>query len=215
MNTSPIAKTILCYGDSNTFGQRSDDVHKGRWPADVRWTGQLQSLLGNTYYIIEEGLSSRTTDLEYDKKPGRNGKSYLIPCLQSHSPIDLVISMLGTNDLKDIFQRSAKDVAEAMGGMIDDIRAYAPAAKIMLVSPIQINDKAEHFTTLYVHNYSVESVQKSQELAAQMELVARQKECLFFDAASVAEPGEDGLHFSRKSHDTFAKAMAERVVTGV
>ncbi len=55
MNTNPDATVVLCYGDSNTYGQRSDDVHKGRWPVDVRWTGALQRMLGNQYYVVEEG----------------------------------------------------------------------------------------------------------------------------------------------------------------
>ncbi len=71
MNTNPNAISILCYGDSNTYGQRPDGT-KGRYAADVRWTGQLQSLVGDGYCVIEEGLTSRTTNLEYAKKPGRN-----------------------------------------------------------------------------------------------------------------------------------------------
>src|SRR5476651_2205463 len=103
MTTNPNAITVLCYGDSNTWGQKPDK--SGRYPADIRWTGRLQQLLGNGYYIIEEGLGSRTTDLDYDKKSGRNGKIYLIPCLESHNPIDVVVLMLGTNDLKIEFDR--------------------------------------------------------------------------------------------------------------
>jgi len=68
MNTNPNAKTILCYGDSNTWGQKPDK--SSRYLVDVRWTGLLQKTLGDSYYVIEEGLSSRTTDLDYNHKPG-------------------------------------------------------------------------------------------------------------------------------------------------
>ena len=52
-------KTILCYGDSNTYGY--NPVTGGRWPEDIRWTGRLQQLLGNKYKVIEEGCNGRTT----------------------------------------------------------------------------------------------------------------------------------------------------------
>ena len=64
MNTNPQATKILCYGDSNTYGQKPDKT--GRYEANFRWTGVLQDLLGNSYYVVEEGLGSRTTDLNYD-----------------------------------------------------------------------------------------------------------------------------------------------------
>lgn len=214
MNTNPSAKTILCYGDSNTFGQRSDEVSK-RWPADIRWTGQLQNALGNDYYVIEEGLSSRTTDLEYTKKPGRNGKTYLLPCLQSHHPLDMVVLMLGTNDLKDVFARSAQEVARAVEGLVLDVQAFATqyshGTQILIVSPIHINDTAQNFVKLYTTNYSHASVQKSQELAQHLKAVAQAHGCAFFDAASVATPGEDGIHLSRESHDILATALHERI----
>lgn len=54
-------KTILCYGDSNTYGLKSDLV--SRYPRNVRWTGILQEKLGSEYYVIEEGLGGRTTDV--------------------------------------------------------------------------------------------------------------------------------------------------------
>jgi lysophospholipase L1-like esterase len=197
MNNNSAAKTILCYGDSNTFGQRSDDVTKGRWPADTRWTGRLQQLLGDDYYVIEEGLSSRTTNIDYAQKPGRNGRTYLTPCLQSHYPLDLVVLMLGTNDLKDEFNRSAKDVAQTVQQLVMDIQKFAEEynypTKILVVSPIYIDDTVTHFAQLYGTNYSHGSVLKSHELAGYLKETASANNCAFFNAASVAVPGEDGI----------------------
>lgn len=216
MNTNAHARTVLCYGDSNTFGQRSDDVNKGRWPADVRWTGHLQQLLGNDYYVIEEGLSSRTTNIDYAKKSGRNGKSYLTPCLQSHNPIDSVVLMLGTNDFKDEFQRTAQEVADAVAELIADIRQFAHASdlptKIIIVSPIHIDAAAPNFASLYGTKYSAQSVQKSLDLAACLEQVAQNNQCMSFDAATVAKAGEDGLHLSKDSHEPLAYALQQLLV---
>jgi lysophospholipase L1-like esterase len=124
MNTNPASMSVLCFGDSNTWGQKPDK--SGRYGVDVRWTGRLQKQLGEQYSVIEEGLGSRTTDLEYGKKPGRNGKTYLQPCLESHNPLDLVVLMLGTNDLKIEFHRSAQDVAEAIGGLVNLVSPQRP-----------------------------------------------------------------------------------------
>jgi lysophospholipase L1-like esterase len=215
MNSNVAAKTILCYGDSNTFGQRSDDVTKGRWPADTRWTGRLQQVLGNDYSIIEEGLSSRTTDIGYAQKPGRNGRTYLTPCLQGHHPLDLVVLMLGTNDLKDEFDRSAQDVAQAMEQLVLDIQKFAAEyshpTKILIVSPIYIDDTAAHFAELYDATYSHASVLKSHELAEYLKETARANDCAFFNAASVAMAGEDGIHLSYDSHEVLAQALGQCV----
>jgi lysophospholipase L1-like esterase len=91
-------KAILCYGDSNTWGY--DPVTKGRFPRDMRWTGVLRQSLGDDYLVIEEGLNGRTTVWDDPIEGYKNGAAYLVPCLTTHRPLDLVIIMLGTNDLK-------------------------------------------------------------------------------------------------------------------
>ena len=102
-------KTILCYGDSNTYGLKPDSSQ--RYPRDVRWTGILQKKLGEDYYVIEEGLSGRTTLWDDPIEEHKNGKTYLLPCLESHSPINLVVLMLGTNDLKTRFSLTPFDLS--------------------------------------------------------------------------------------------------------
>ena len=86
MITDPGAVVVLCFGDSHTHGIAFDDGQHVRLPADVRWTGQLQRLLGDGYSVIEEGLSGRTTDVDYDDRPGCNGRTYFVPCLLSLDP---------------------------------------------------------------------------------------------------------------------------------
>jgi lysophospholipase L1-like esterase len=215
MTTNPHATTILCYGDSNTWGQKPDKT--GRYPVDIRWTGRLQKRLGDDYYIIEEGLGSRTTDLEYDKKPGRNGRTYFVPCLASHNPIDLVVLMLGTNDLKIEFHRSPKDIADAIKGLLDDINQYASTKnnkppKVLVVSPIKINNTARDFKTFYEGvYYDAESATKSNELATAIQAVTNEAVVSFFDASTVAAAGEDGIHFSEEAHIALADALEKKI----
>ena len=166
MNITPNAITILCYGDSNTYGKRPDGTND-RHAADVRWTGQLQKHLGDGYHIIEEGLSSRPqTNLEFSKKPGRNGRSYLAPCLHSHTPIDLVILMLGTNDLKIEFNRPANDIASAIGELVNDIKEHTineqrNIPRILLLSPIHIDTTQPLFERLYRGELNQESAPRN------------------------------------------------------
>ncbi len=211
MNTNPDAIKVLCYGDSNTYGQKPDKT--GRYEVDVRWTGVLQNLLGSSYYVIEEGLGSRTTDLDYERKPGRNGKTYLAPCLHSHNPIDIVTIMLGTNDLKIEYRRSAGDIATALGGLIDDVREYGEtksgdSPKIILISPIEIDDRAPRFAEFYTGYYDTESMQESKKLTAVIEQIAKEKGVLSLDAATVSKPGEDGIHFAEESERPLAELIA-------
>jgi len=217
MNTNPTAKTILCYGDSNTWGQKPDKT--GRFPADTRWTGLLQKALGQDFYVIEEGLSSRTTDLDYSRKLGRNGKTYLEPCLDSHMPLNVVILMLGTNDLKIEFNRSPQDIASAIEELIAIIQSKTAKdrhdpARIILVSPIYVDDQASTFTKFYVPDfYNHESALKSQALSDELQKVATGAGCSFVDAAKIAHAGEDGIHFSQEAHAALAKALIEEART--
>jgi lysophospholipase L1-like esterase len=214
MNTRPDATTILCYGDSNTWGQKPDK--SGRYPANVRWTGKLQDKIGDDYYVIEEGLNSRTTDLEYNKRPGRNGKEYLLPCISSHNPLDVVIIMLGTNDLKTVFDRNAIGIAEALRGLVQNVKENARnkngnTPKIILTSPILIDDTAPLFSRFYTENFGHEAVVKSQNLANEVVRIAEETGCIFLDASTVAQPGEDGLHLNEESHATLAALVADTV----
>jgi lysophospholipase L1-like esterase len=210
MVTNPKAKTILCFGDSNTWGQKPDK--SSRYKTDERWPGLLQGTLGDDFYVIEEGLGGRTTDLEYAKKPGRNGKTYLGPCLESHEPIDTIVLMLGTNDLKTEFDRSVDEIGEALKGLVVVIqektsKTTGTAARIILVSPAVIDNTAPHFTELYTGYYDHESASKSQKICETVRLVAHETGCVFVNAAEVAQPGADGIHFSLEAHKNLAKKL--------
>ena len=58
-------KTILCYGDSNTWRTiprwQDSPIPSDRYDEDTRWTQRLAKALGAEYRIIEEGLGGRTT----------------------------------------------------------------------------------------------------------------------------------------------------------
>lgn len=90
--------TIVCFGDSNTWGYVPGSVAE-RYPRGVRWPGRLAAALGDDFEVIAEGLSGRTATVEPPDAEGRNGLPYLLPCLHTHAPVDLVVIYLGTNDV--------------------------------------------------------------------------------------------------------------------
>lgn len=216
MVPNPQAKRVLCYGDSNTWGQ-SPLVKGGRFAADQRWTGVAQQLLGDGFTIIEEGLSSRTTDLDYARKPGRNGRTYFQPCLESQNPLDLVVIMLGTNDYKIEFGRSAADIAAALANYVQDVKAYAKDSdsnppRVALVSPIYVDDTAPHFAEWYADRfYDARAVQLSHDFAAELQKTATATDSFFLDAALAAKPGADGIHMSAEGHAALGQVVAAKI----
>ncbi len=211
-------KTILCFGDSNTWGYDPVGSASSPFPVrhapDVRWTGVLARQLGAGFRVIEEGQNGRTTVLDDPIMPHRNGRAYLPACLESHKPIDLVILMLGTNDLKVMFGLPAGEIAAGAGQLVKLIRQSeagpkAAAPGILLVSPAlvgdfsQAPDLAEKFAG---------ALEKTRRFPALYEAVARLHGCAFLNIQphAIASPW-DGLHFEADQHGRIGLAMAAAV----
>lgn len=201
-------KTILCYGDSNTYGRHPETA--GRHERQVRWTGRLQAFLGDEYLVVEEGLNGRTTIYDDPAEPWKNGLSYLMPCLASHRPIDAMTLMLGTNDLKFFFELEPEDIAAGMERLILEIKAFSEAKKspmptILLMSPIHI---APDVVKTYPTDYNEASPVRSEKLAPLYKTLADKYGLLYLDAASVAGPSVyDSLHMDAEDHEKLAQAV--------
>ncbi len=205
-------KNILCFGDSNTFGSHPLG---GRHAYDKRFTGRMQMALGPEYRIIEEGLGGRTTVFEDAIDLGRCGRTALPGCIASHNPIDLIIMMLGTNDLKARFGATEWDLGKAMDQMLRTIEnaPYAPHYKkpaVLLVSPIVVGDRIEESP---FGCFDKSAIAKSHHFAKIYEPEAKAHGAYFFDAAQVAGPSEeDQLHMDEKSHAALAEALTQKVL---
>jgi lysophospholipase L1-like esterase len=204
-------KSILCYGDSNTWGY--DPVSKKRLPANVRWTGVLRQMLSSgCFEVIEEGLNGRTTVWDDPIEGHKNGKEYLIPCLESHRPLDLVVIMLGTNDLKKRFSLSALDVSLGAAELVDIVRkgAYGPGedqSQVLLLAPppvLEIGEWAEMLEG---------AAEKSRLLAGHFRRRAEERRCGYLDVSQVAVSSSiDGIHFEPEEHRKLGRAVAGRVL---
>jgi lysophospholipase L1-like esterase len=123
-------KTIVCFGDSNTWGYVPGSEGE-RHPREVRWPVRLQRLLGDGWEVIAEGLNGRTASIDRPDSEGRNGLSYLLPCLHSHAPVDVVVIFLGTNDVNFV---DDDRVARCVGRLVDIVRRCG-AEPLVVVPP--------------------------------------------------------------------------------
>jgi lysophospholipase L1-like esterase len=202
-------KTVLCYGDSNTWGY--DPGTRTRFPPDVRWTGVLARGLGAGYRIIEEGLNGRTTRWDDPIELGRNGLTYLRPCVASHQPLELIVVMLGTTDLKHRFNLIASDIAESAAGVAEEARRLAfrpdePPLQALLVAPPPVSTLTD-FAAMFAGAH-----EKSTQFGHVYRLAAERSHLPFFDAGTVIVSSEkDGIHFDAEEHRKLGEALAGEV----
>ncbi len=202
-------QTILCFGDSNTWGY--DPSTRQRFDPSMRWTGVLQRELGDGYRVIEEGLNGRTTVWDDPLSSGRNGLTYLRPCLESHQPLDVVTIMLGTNDLKRRFGLAPSDIAEGAGllaQVVQQTLAVQPkgAPGVLLIAPpptAKLTKLAGMFEG---------AGKKSREFSAHYRRNAEWNGCAFLDAGRIVQSSDlGGIHFEAPEHGKLAKAVAVEI----
>ncbi len=203
--------TVLCYGDSNTYGYSPENGM--RYPRNIRYPGRLQELLGDGYSVIEEGCNGRTTIHEDPLDGWKNGLDYLKPCLNSHKPVDIVIMMLGSNDLKTTFRLTAREIADGAATLVDVIRKFTAEKqgfipKIILVSPPELGEGLQ--TSPFYGDFDEKSLEESKKFPKYYKAVAEKYDCIFFDAAEYIYPSdEDSLHLTPEGHRVLAEKLAE------
>lgn len=201
-------KNILCFGDSNTFGLKPDGT--GRYDFNIRYPGVLQNILGNNYNVIEEGLPGRTTIFEDKKRPFRKGIDYIVPCVQSHNPLDYVIIMLGTNDCKTANNASAEEIASGLTKIITTVKNNTDAY-IIIISPIYLGEKIG--TEGYDLEFNQQSIATSKELSKHYLKVAEKYGCGFIDCAKIALASKiDEEHLDETGHSNLGKQVANFII---
>ena len=203
-------KSVLCFGDSNTYGLKPDG--SGRFEKTERWTRVLSEMLGHQdYEVIEEGLVGRTTVFEDSTRQGRNGSKLLPILLESHGPVDTVVVMLGTNDCKAVYNASPKLIARGAEILLRQIRDNNSAAKILLLSPIHLGETV--WKEEYDPEFDEKSVLTSKELKAVFAKLAEEFDCMFLAASDVAKPSEtDQEHLDANGHLALANAIYKKLI---
>ena len=204
---------MMFFGDSNTWGYCP--VNGLRYEKEERYTGILQSLMREDE-IIEEGLNGRTFVLHDPYSDYANGEAVLPYLLKSHMPLDIVVIMLGTNDLKHQFRLSAEAVARGARVLIKLIKnpylnEKYPVPKILLVSPIHLHEKIGELEGSWL-DYGKEEYEKSTQLAYWLKQIAQEYGCAFMDAAEYASASNiDGMHMEVSQHISLARALAHKL----
>jgi lysophospholipase L1-like esterase len=210
-----MTKTILIFGDSNTWGYDPESTpgNGKRFPIDVRWPGILQAELGTEYRVIDEGLGGRTTVREDPVEENRCGKQHLIPILDSHAPLHLVIIFLGTNDLKSRFNVTAHEISLGAGLLVQKTLERKKAfinrePKVLLVAP---PPTAPLDGTIFEDLFKG-ALEKSLQFGKYFKAQAEAHGVDFFDCGQlICSSEKDGIHLDASTHKTLGLAMAAKI----
>lgn len=213
---STATKTIVCFGDSNTHGYNSSNM--GRFTEKERWTCLLADLLGSGYLVREEGLSGRTTSFDDPLFEGLSGFSYIHTCMLTHEPLDLLIIMLGTNDVKERFSATPENITKGLERLtakaIHTPEAWRDKANILIIAPPPIEEG--YYETDIGPEMGKGCIEKSKALAPLYQKLAERLNCHFLDAASIPGVGMypyDRMHLSLEGHKRLAEKLAELIPT--
>jgi lysophospholipase L1-like esterase len=209
-------KNILVYSDSLTWGIIPNT--RQRLPFDVRWPGVMENALnaaGVQVRVLENCLNGRRTVWDDPFKPGRNGAHGLAQVIEMHSPLDLVILMLGTNDFQFCHPHNdAWSAAQGIATLVAEIRRAPvepgmPIPQVLVIAPSVIGTPAGLIAKKFAgaERRSVGVAETYRELCSSIG-------CAFFDAGSaVSSSSIDGIHLDREQHQTLGEALA--VIVGV
>ena len=210
-------KTVLCFGDSNTWGFDPASItlpNPVRHPIHVRWTGRLATELGPDWRVIEEGQNGRTTVHHDPFNLARRGIDYLPACLESHKPIDIVVLMLGSNDLKTVFHVPPGEVATGAGVLARFIQGSNCGPRngppeLLLICPPPIGDLS-HLPDL--EDKIFDGAARSRQLPRHFECLAISLGCSYLNSQEVVTPSAiDGIHLDPPAHAALATAIATRL----
>lgn len=205
--------TVVCFGDSLTWGFKP--VTGERYGYAERWTRRLQEVLGSSFHIVEEGLNGRTTVFEDPVAGDKNGLAHLETVLSTHAPIDILVIMLGTNNLKNRFNLTAGEIATSMGRLLMLVRKSEAGRKgktpsILLMAPPCLGDFEG---TPMAGPFSGQRANRESDLlSAAYEALAAEHGVHFMDAGSVVTVSPaDAIHLDLEMQAPLAEAVAKKV----
>ena len=214
---------ILIYSDSNGWGWVPTEAGfpTVRLPDDQRFAGVLANALGDGYEVVVDGLNNRTTNIDdpqdWGNVPGSafNGAAELPEAIAQELPLDLVVVMLGTNDAKAQFERSAEEIADAAIGLAEIVMVstgvateYA-APEVLIVAPPPFGPMNHDG----IAQFYVGGAEKSARFAEAFAAAGEDASVPVFSAADAmgSSDGFDGIHFTAEDHQQLGTALAATV----
>lgn len=204
-----MSKKIICFGDSNTFGYSGDPSEKkGRFSKEARWTGRLQALLGEEFFVAEEGMNGRSI--------GQESPSALeeLPQILEKQQGDFLLIMLGSNDCQFRFSTTVEEIGQSMEKLLTLAKESLKGENILVVAPVSMGKGVEkgNFSMLMDESSRLRSL----ELSATFRTIAQKEGCHFFngDVSSLQETGinsVDFLHLNEKGHGILGELLATEI----
>ena len=170
---------VVCYGDSNTYGYDPQGWFGGRYPAGTRWVDRLAEVTG--WEVMNAGMNGRSI-------PGRG---VVLP-----ASVDLLIVMLGSNDL--LQGTSPSEAAADMEHFLGGLEVKGEHVLLVAPPPMKLGTWVPH----------PDLVEKSIRMAEEYRALAARLGIRFADAGQwgVALSG-DGVHFTPAGHHAFADGL--------
>lgn len=174
--------TVLCFGDSNTYGYNPRTGT--RYPSYMRYPAVLQRFLGEDYTVIAEGLNGRTTAFPKEGIVWKSGLYAVEPVIASHYPVDTLVIMLGTNDCAAELELEAEDIAGGMEKLIIAARdlltekqGYSP--RIILVCPPHLEESV--LSGPFSEEMNAKSIEVSKRLPELYKELAKKQNAGYLD----------------------------------
>lgn len=205
-------RTILCYGDSNTWGA-VPGIDTGRYGIDLRWPRLMSDQLGSDFDVFEAGLNGRTTVFDRLPRTYRSGRELIVSTMETCAPLDLVVILLGTNDVSLPFL-SVADITRGAGELVTVVRASEEFGPTPGLSPTPLLIAPHIVGPLGPEDAMVSpgAVERSRELPAAYQEMSVRLGCDFLDLSPVVEASpQDPWHWEPEGHRAAAQAIAEKI----
>jgi lysophospholipase L1-like esterase len=214
---------ILVYGDSNTWGwtPTENGFPTIRYADEARFAGVMQAALGNGFEVVVDGLNNRTTNTDDFMDwgnvlaPELNGAAQLPAAIASEMPLDLVVLLLGTNDLKSGHNRTPDDIARGVLEAAQVARASTgiateyPAPRVVVVTPPPLGAMRHPG----IAEFFAGGLEKSLALDAAFQEVLGAEDIVLLRASEMmgASDGFDGVHFTPEDHAQLGRGLAQEI----
>ncbi len=184
----------------------------------------MADILGDEYSVAEEGLCGRTTDsprFSGTTSSGASGYSVLSKMVKKYYPFDLIIIMLGINDLRPDINHSAKEITENIGYLVKKIQNYqyekdGKIPEILIMSPPHVREGVSNSHSAYMFGIKEDAVEKSKQFSPLIKELADELGVHFFDAAKYVENSDvDHLHLDDVGHNKLARVLSYFILTSI